>query len=135
MGYKTKHSAEITDFVRATSGKHFTVAEVSEHFRSRGTNISAATLYRQLDKLTSDGVLAKYTVDSAGSACYEYIGADECCRENCYHFKCSRCGRLIHLECEELNSMLGHLEAEHGFRLDPIRTVFYGTCGDCAVGG
>ena len=133
MGYKTKNSEQITEYVRNTEGRHFTAADAAEHFRSTGTNISPATLYQQLDKLTGDGVLAKYTVDSSGAACYQYIGADECHRENCYHFKCSSCGKLIHLECEELNNMLRHVEAEHGFTLDPIRTVFYGTCGSCTA--
>ena len=46
--------------------------------------------------------------------------------------KCELCGRLIHLECDELEELGGHLKAEHGFVINPLRTVFYGLCTDCA---
>ena len=33
---------------------------------------------------------------------------------------------------EELEELGGHLKAEHGFVINPLRTVFYGLCTDCA---
>ena len=35
---------------------------------------------------------------------------------------------FIHDELEELG---GHLKTEHGFVINPLRTVFYGVCTDC----
>ena len=45
--------------------------------------------------------------------------------------KCERCGALIHLECDELCQIQRHLFAEHGFVLNPLRTVFWGLCAAC----
>ncbi|MBR1724471.1 MAG: hypothetical protein IJ723_05575, partial [Ruminococcus sp.] len=69
----------------------------------------------------------------SGSACYEYLDVGGCQKCDCYHFKCTGCGRLIHLECREVDHILSHLEQSHGFKLDPVRTVFYGCCAECAA--
>ena len=33
---------------------------------------------------------------------------------------------------DELEELGGHLKTEHGFIINPLRTVFYGLCTDCA---
>ena len=38
---------------------------------------------------------------------------------------------LIHLDCSELDHLQSHLKEHHGITLNPLRTVFYGTCGKC----
>jgi Fur family ferric uptake transcriptional regulator len=45
--------------------------------------------------------------------------------------KCEQCGKLIHLNCDEINAFFEHVSEEHGFVLDPKRTVFYGICNEC----
>ena len=47
------------------------------------------------------------------------------------HFKCEKCGKLIHLHCEDVVKLEQHLMDSHGFRMDPCRTVFYGICEEC----
>ena len=134
MGYKTKHSDEVIHFLDATRGEHFTAADVIEHFRRQGSKIGAATVYRQLDKLVAGGTVAKYVLDSSGSACYEYLGgSEECHRESgrCYHLKCTVCGKIIHLHSPALDSVTLGIAQENGFDIDCIRTVFCGICKDC----
>ena len=53
----------------------------------------------------------------------------------CFHCKCEKCGKLIHLHCEELQEIQSHLLGEHGFQLDPRRTVLYGLCEGCRAEG
>ena len=45
--------------------------------------------------------------------------------------KCEKCGKLIHLHCEDVVKLEQHLMDSHGFRMDPCRTVFYGICEEC----
>ena len=74
----------------------------------------------------------KYIIDTNSPACFEYTGADSHAHgDACYHLKCEKCGRLIHLSCDEMGCMGSHLLTEHGFKLDPRRTVFYGLCSEC----
>ena len=62
------------------------------------------------------------------------IMGEECHKEvSHFHLKCEKCGTLIHLECHDLEQLSSHLMAEHGFALDPFRTVFYGLCENCRL--
>ena len=130
--YKTKQQDLLFSYLREMQGKHFTAEDVREHFESKNISIGIATIYRQLEKFVSEGKIQKYFIDDHSAACFEYSG------ENCkshgqhFHLKCEVCGKLIHLECDELNELGGHLQVEHGFVLNPLRTVFYGVCTDCA---
>ncbi|MBQ2156097.1 MAG: transcriptional repressor [Clostridiales bacterium] len=119
------------NYLKDNAGSHFTSQEISDHFRKQGINIGQATIYRRLDRLTTDGLVNKYIIDEKSPACYEYIGTEHCKHGNCYHMKCEKCNKLIHLSCDEINEFFEHVSTEHGFVLDPKRTVFYGICEDC----
>ncbi len=131
--YKTKQQELLLGYLQKTQGKHFTAEDVRSHFDSEQTPIGIATVYRHLEKLVSDGVVTKYVIDEHSAACFEYVGkscAEEGVEEH-FHLKCEVCGLLIHLECEELSCISAHLQREHGFALNPFRTVFYGVCEKC----
>lgn len=130
--YKTKQREILVEYLRSVEGKHITASDVCSYFREQGSTIGQSTVYRQLESLVDEGILNKYIIDMNSPACFEYIGND--CHmdgEVCFHCKCEKCGKLIHLKCDELSGMQDHLYAEHSFRLDPKRTVFYGVCENC----
>ena len=132
--YKTKQRAELKAFLLSRSGEHVTVADICQHFEKAGRPIGTTTVYRQLDKMVSEGLVNKYTLDSTSSACYEYIDVDHHSEGagSCYHCKCENCGKLIHLHCEEIEDLMKHIEKNHNFAINPKRTVFYGICEDCS---
>ncbi len=132
--YKTKQRAELEEYLASTKGSHVTAADICAHFRSRDKRIGTTTVYRRLEELVSAGEVKKYFIDETSSACFEYIGPGgdptaEC--RACYHLKCEKCGRLIHLDCKEITALENHITEHHGFRIDPARTVFYGICEEC----
>lgn len=131
--YKTKQKAELTAYLRSMSGQHVTVNDVCQHFSDLGRPIGVTTVYRQLDKMVEEGSVNKYTLDNKSSACYEYVDSHE--HEDshikCYHCKCDKCGKLIHLHCEEVEALIMHISGDHGFVINPKRTVFYGLCKEC----
>ena len=130
--YRTKHSAELIAYLQSIPGRHFTVGDVGDYFKTQGTPMGTTTIYRQLDRLVDEGLVNKYIIDATSPACFEYVGeahADP--EEVCFHCKCEKCGRLIHLHCGELEMIRQHLMAEHHFAVNPLRTVFYGLCSDC----
>jgi Fur family ferric uptake transcriptional regulator len=130
--YKTKQKEILTEYFESLPGVHITANDVCEYFKKTGTPIGQATIYRRLENLVEEGIIRKYIIDSNSPACFEYVGK-EIRVENgsCFHCKCEKCGKLIHLRCDELMFLKDHLEAEHDFRLDPLRTVFYGICDEC----
>ena len=128
-GYKTKQRDLILNYMTSHRESHVTVNGISDHLASHGTPIGTATIYRQLEKLVEQGVVRKYTVDSSTCACFQYVEPDMKCHEH-FHLKCERCGKLIHLECDFVRELASHVQSEHGFAIDPLRTVFYGVCRD-----
>ena len=130
--YKTKQRETLIAYLEQIPGFHFTAGDICAYFRGQGTPIGQSTVYRQLEQMVDEGLLNKYIIDASSPACFEYIGEHvhqegECC----FHCKCEKCGKLIHLHCEELQEIQAHLQERHQFLLDPLRTVFYGLCESC----
>ncbi len=128
--YRTKQQEELLQYLQATPGQHHTVLQIREYFFQKDRPIGISTIYRQLERFVDEGSVRKYVLESGDSACYEYIEKADLCASH-FHCKCIKCGKLIHLDCEELEKTKSHLLQEHGFNLDPCRTVFYGTCSEC----
>ncbi|MBQ9643726.1 MAG: transcriptional repressor [Lachnospiraceae bacterium] len=130
--YRTRQRAILLEYFESVPGSHFTAADVYEYFKLHGITIGQSTIYRQLERFVDEGILNKYIIDSSSPACFEYIQPDDHVEtEVCFHCKCEKCGKLIHLHCDELQEIQAHLLAEHHFKLNPMRTVFYGLCEDC----
>lgn len=130
--YTTRHYAEVASYLESRCGEHITAQDVCDHFRQIGRPISTTTVYRQLERLVDEGTVSKYIIDANSPACFEFNlhKAEE--HSSCYHCKCEKCGKLIHLHCEEIQELAGHLAREHHFILNAARTVFYGLCEECA---
>lgn len=130
--YKTKQKTAILQCVEQMGDKHFTIDIVCEKLSSKGDSAGRTTVYRHLESLTKEGILRKFVMPQGESACYQYVGEHVACHEH-FHLKCEKCGNLIHMQCEEMNSIAEHIKSHHGFVLDPLKTVIYGICEDCAL--
>lgn len=132
-GYRTRAQEELLAYLQATPGVHHTAAELKEHFEAHGTPIGTATIYRQLERFVDEGRIQKYLIGPGESACYAFVNASPACASH-FHCKCEQCGRLIHLDCEELREIQAHLLDHHGFQWNTGKTVFYGLCDQCRKG-
>ena len=128
-GYKTKQKDAVLKYMIDHKDTHVTVNQISDNFAQHGTPVGVTTIYRHLEKLLEEGFIRKYTVDGAPGACFQYA-EDQQCREH-FHLMCEKCGCLIHLECSHLSELAEHIFYEHGFQINPFRTVFYGKCKKC----
>ena len=129
--YNTRQRSRLLEYMQTVPGEHFTAKDVCGYFQACGAPIGVATVYRQLERMVEEGLVNKYIIDANSPACFEYVDRQATCGEECFHCKCEKCGKLIHLHCEELVQIRSHLKEEHHFTLDPLRTVFYGLCEDC----
>ena len=131
--YKTKQKEILINYFKSSPGVHITAGDVCEHCKSVGENIGQSTVYRQLEKLVDEGIINKYIIDPGSPACFEYVGEDSHQDADvCFHCKCEKCGKLIHMHCEELEEMGLHIMKEHGFKVDAVRTIIYGLCEECS---
>ena len=130
--YQTRQKACLLEYLESNAERHITAGELLRALADRGTPLGLATVYRQLERLESEGLVRRYTVDERGSACWQFAGGSEECRSH-FHLKCTQCGELFHLDCGHLSEIAAHVAKDHGFLIDPGRTVFYGICEGCAA--
>lgn len=128
--YTTRQTQALLRYLQAQTGRHLTAGEIVHHFAEGDTVMSTATVYRQLERLCKDGVVASYRVDGASATCYAFVG-EHAQEEDAIHCKCTVCGQLIHLDCKQLTELQKHLTVEHGFQLDRNHTVLCGLCQNC----
>ena len=126
--YNTRQRESVLACVKESAGEHMTAHQVTERLRAKGEKIGLTTVYRWLDRLVGEGVLVKYAAADGESACFRLA---ECGSENCFHVKCESCGAFFHLNCDHLSEVASHMLDDHDFTVDPYKTVFYGTCGEC----
>ena len=129
--YHTGQREEVIGCLAAAEHGHLTAADVCRLLKRAGSTTSTATIYRQLDRLVEEGAAIRLTPEGERSACYELLDKAHCRKGRCHHLKCEECGALIHLSCNEVESLEKHLLDSHGFAINAGRTVFYGVCCAC----
>ena len=127
-GYNTRQGALILNYLQR-SVTPFTADALADALQPQ--RVGKATVYRHLERLTESGQVRRFSPAEGASACYQYVGDRDDCKQH-YHMVCSRCGRLFHLDCEQLSELSQHIREHHGFLLDCERTILYGVCADCA---
>ena len=126
--YTTRQGRLVLDCFENNKGVHLTIEDICSYLKAQNTPVGTTTVYRQVQKLLSEGIITKYNVDKESGACYQYSG--ENCRMH-FHLKCTECSKLIHAECDYIESLGNHIINHHGFAIDNSKTVFYGICRDC----
>lgn len=128
--YNTKHSKVILAYLASEKEIFLTAAQIEEHLHKEQVVISRPTVYRQLEKLVSDGKIRKYTFDGSTVSCFQYVDPNEDERE-LYHLKCEVCDEVLPLKCDEVFHVARHILETHDFQVNDSKTVFYGKCRLC----
>ena len=128
--YNTRQRETVLNYIASLDGNHVTAAQIAEHFKEEGIPISRTTIFRCLEKLTSDGIIRRYITDGSSGACYQYARNTGICHKH-FHLKCEDCEKLLHLECSMLGEIQSHVFSEHSFQVNAMKTVLYGKCDKC----
>lgn len=128
--YNTAAREAVIAFFCSNADRQFTADEVYVGISSILSKIPGkSTVYRLLSKLNEDGFLRRYRDGSDSVTRYQLIRDGGC--ESHLHMKCTKCGRVYHLECEGSEMLLGHVLNEHGFRINSGISMLYGECEKC----
>jgi len=129
MPYTTRQSKAILRALERRGERPADARSLADDLRAEGVSVGLATVYRQLDRLSEAGFVHRVAGD-AGSL-YQYCPR-QAAVEVCFLLRCRNCGRMEHLECQQIQSLYRHIATEHGFQVDPRRTILTGLCGPCA---
>ncbi len=103
---------------------HPTADVVYTNVRQEYPNISLGTVYRNLTLLADIGEIQRLRVGDG----VDHFDADT---SHHYHFICTKCGSVIDLEMESIESIKDAANANFDGIIAGHVTYFYGTCGKC----
>jgi len=103
---------------------HPTADELYTQVRSRLPRVSLATVYRNLEWLSEQGLARKIEV---GGRQKRFDGdiSDH------YHVRCQKCGRVADVEMDVLENLEGRISEACGFNVTGHRLEFTGLCSEC----
>ena len=127
MAYATRQQQAVLRCLAGHTGGYVTALELAEELRAQGSAVGLATVYRQLERLEQAGRIHKISTDEGAG--YQYCDHPE---GGCFLLRCELCGRIRHVDCENLEPLYRHIAQEHHFRINPRKTMLYGLCEDCA---
>ena len=124
--FSKKRQAILTCLCAAKS--HPTAERIYRELHESYPDLSLATVYRNLRKLTEDGVIRSVGVIDGK----EHFDADTGAHS---HLHCTRCGRILDIAavCPISAGELAELEKKTGCRIAEAVLQFDGLCPDCAA--
>lgn len=127
--YRTKYKDLILEYMKENQDHKIYVQDVYKALTEKGINVNLVTVYRNLDKLSQLGMIQKHILSQEDSACYQYTQNHSC--NDHLHLICKKCGKIYHLDCSLMDTILSHLLEEHGFMLDCKDSTLVGLCKEC----
>lgn len=107
-------------------GGHFTADDLLDKLRRSGERVSRASVYRTLALLVEGGFVETREFQR-GQMMYEAMLG----QHHHDHLICTRCGRIVEFENEEIEALQSRVAASHGFDLDHHSLRLFGRCSDC----
>ena len=103
---------------------HPTAEYLYAKIQEKDPKISLATLYRNLNQLTENGIIKK--IDGLeNSSHYDHN------THNHYHFICKKCNRVYDIKSEVAPDLINKTEELTDFLIENHDIVFSGICKDC----
>ncbi len=124
--YNTAGKRRLVELLENNSESQFSVDEIC--IALNGNLSKRSSVYRNLADLCAQGRVGKFHSESG--YVYQYTGGRDCSKH--FHLKCTKCERIVHLECDMGEELTAHLMSHHGFFVDSGKSVLYGVCGACA---
>lgn len=128
--YTTKGRTKITELLKNHPDQVLTANDILAMLEQETIDINLSTVYRYLNKLSEEGIVMKHIAPKGEKAAFQYIGEVNHCH-NHLHLQCRNCGRVIHLDCEFMQQIYGHILNEHNFKLECGNSVLLGLCDQC----
>lgn len=126
--YNTRQQKAVLNCLENCCESCVSACDLMELLRGEGYTVGLTTIYRQLERLESQGLIHRINTDEGSY--YQYCDHPE--QGDCFLLKCEKCGRIEHLDCSYLKPLYDHLSQEHHFTINSHKTLFYGLCEVCS---
>lgn len=129
--YATEQKRILVKFLRDHAETAYTVEELVLSLRESYGEAAPgkSTVYRLITKLTEEGTLKRFVRGHSRQFAYQIVAGERCHAH--LHLKCMGCGKLIHLDEQVSDDLLGKVRASSDFAVDEEETVLFGACATC----
>ncbi len=103
---------------------HPSAEYIYEILKKAGSNISLATVYRNLNKMASCGYIKKIE-GLEDKAHFDHNTFEH------YHFICQKCGNIYDIQKEIAPDIVQKTQEKTGFIINSHDVVFHGICLEC----
>lgn len=121
--YRTKQKEKVNEYLKNRPETLFSARDLMTDL-----NLSKTTVYRILDAMIKNGIVARTRNAEKRRDEFRYLGSD--CDSH-LHLVCSECGEVFCLNCRDERNFVAHLEEKHAFFPDLKETTIYGKCAKC----
>lgn len=129
--YNTLSRSAIDGIFVGNKDKSYSVDEILSILSEMGITVNKTTVYRYVTQLAKNNVLIKFVAEKGEKTLYKFNDKNLGC-DNHLHLKCSLCGKIEHLGCDDMEQFKKHIFNEHGFLLNCSSSVLYGVCKKCS---
>ena len=105
---------------------HPNAYEIHRRLKSKGEEVSLATIYRTLSLLVKSGLVNE--IDLGENHHHYEPGISKLAHG---HLVCLSCGRVQEFSHKELREVLSNISRESKFRVDKFSIQVFGYCKDC----
>ena len=125
----TNQRLKIVETIFATR-EHFTADDLYDLLRSRGENVSKATVYRTLSILAEGGIISAQDFGQ-GPLYYEpALGA-----KDHYHLICTETGKVVEFRNADIEKILEKVAKSRGFSIQSVSVRIFGASKSVRKGG
>ena len=119
----TRQRDEIAQWFFRLDG-HLNADQIYREIKKISPGIGFSTVYRTL-KLLCDAGLVQERHFGDGEALYENVSSHH------DHCICTKCGKIVEFENDQIEALQESVARKHGFRLTSHKMELYGLCPDC----
>lgn len=128
--YHTRCKDQIMCFLQEKKDRRFSAAELYQALQKQRRNVNLTTVYRNLEKLTDQGIVLKFKDNREDCYMYQYVGEHTDCKEH-LHLQCKSCGKVLHMSKECMEQLASCIAGMNGFQILCEESVLIGECEDC----
>lgn len=133
-GYNTEQRKILIDFMSKNSEIPFTIEELIIALQNDTNIVSVpgrSTVYRLMNKLVEEGVVKRFVKGHSRHFHYQIVASHHC--HDHIHMKCTKCGKLYHMDNAQTEKILCEVLSSMNFAVDKEETTLYGLCKTCHV--
>ena len=114
------------EYLEKNLNSFVSVSDILDELKLERIHLGQTTVYRFLNNLAEEN---KVRIEIRNNTRFYQLVSVNC--EEHFHLKCRKCGKLIHLDCEDFNELNNHIKKEHKFIIDN-NSIIYGICTKCS---